>query len=166
MESASDWRDKARELLPELTEEINEAQYPAALWDYIGAEFDFAYEEQPPNEDFIRRVYAYAGWCVQQEQDPKADAFWDLFTCVAIQFWEPLPTNPAARADMPRWFTRSQIEEDRQFFEYLIGPGEFEELLALFDPEPPPSDKQRRRAWRRQAKPVKHPPPRQNRPRG
>jgi hypothetical protein len=50
--------------LPEMQSDIMEAETPMALWVQIVHAFDEAYE-QPQNDDFIKRVYQYADWCLQ-----------------------------------------------------------------------------------------------------
>jgi hypothetical protein len=95
----NEWQSVARETLPELQSEIMAAKTPMALWTEIVFAFDEAYDE-PKNDDFIQRVYRYADWCL--ERDMGETAAEHLPTCVSICFWEHIPTNEAARRDMPR----------------------------------------------------------------
>ena len=99
-----------------------------ALWLAISLEFCQSYE-QPRNDDFIARAYAYADWCLLQPGLPEADAANHLSTCVVTCFWEDIPRHPTARADMPRWFTRQNI---LVFFRYLLSDSEWQELLSLY----------------------------------
>ena len=128
-EQSENWKAKAFELLPEMEDDISSSTSPMGLWIDIGFEFQMAYN-WPRNEDFIRRVYEFSRWCVEQE--PGKSAADDLATAVAISFWENLPRWPEARADMPRWFTRDEITASREIFSYLTSAAEFEELLSLF----------------------------------
>lgn len=126
------WRSKALELLPELTSTILDEDYvdhPMQLWIEITFEFDRAYEE-PRNEDLIRRIYEYAFWCLEHGEQHPTDAGRDLPTCVCIYLYEHLPTNEAARQDMPRWFTREEVLTMRELFTYHFK--EWDRLLALF----------------------------------
>lgn len=121
----------AAEKFPELAEELTESDSPMYWWIQLGHAFNRAYEE-PRDEGMICRVYKYADWCLEQEQPDTLDAGQHLLTCVAVAFWEDIPRNPAARADMPRWFTYQEILLNRPFFSYHLTDSEFEELLALF----------------------------------
>jgi hypothetical protein len=129
----SDWLLKATELLPEME---NEAGWefidsPMSLWHEIWWVFERAYEP-PRDEGFIKRVYDFADWCSVQPRG--CDASSDLLTCVAVCFYEHIPTHPAARADMPRWFKRDEVAQMRATFGYFLSAPEFEELLELFGP--------------------------------
>ncbi len=127
------WRSKALELIPELSEEISEAETPMRLWSEIRLRFEEAYHE-PRNEDLIRRIYAYAAWGHEQgERHPTARM--DVPTAVATAFYESIPTIPVAREDMPRWFTRQEFLDLKHLFRYLISEDEYQRLLALFPVE-------------------------------
>ncbi len=130
-EVVSDWRRQAQEMLPELMDEISDAVTPMQLWIEIGFAFDNAYNE-PRNEDLIRRIYSFASWCVKQPQIVDAQAQDDLFTCVVVCFYEDIPANKAARADMPRWFTKEEVQQNKEVFSYSISEGDYQELLNLF----------------------------------
>jgi hypothetical protein len=62
----TEWQEVAIQMLPELRSEIEEAEIPMALWVELIFYFDEAYEE-PKNDDFIRRVYGHADWCLSQD---------------------------------------------------------------------------------------------------
>lgn len=116
-------------LLPELQSEIEEAERPMALWTEIIFYFDEAYEE-PRNDDFIRRVYAYAAWGLEQDVGETADEH--LPTCIAICFWEHIPTYKPARNDMPRWFSFEEVIANEHWFRASLSDEEFEELKGVY----------------------------------
>lgn len=122
----ADWKLKAFEILPEMRAEIAEAENPMALWLNIQFEFFEAYKE-PRREDFIRRVYEFESWCM--EQDSEHDAENDLPTCVVVCFWEHIPTDTEARKDMPRWFNSKEVLANAEAFSYFLSSGNFEALL-------------------------------------
>ncbi len=140
----TDWRNTARELLPELEALLREAENPWAFWLDVHGAFEQAYRP-PQNDDMIRRVYAFADWCLQSGDGD--DLSTHLPTCVALCFYEDIPTCKTARADMPRWFKREDVELMKSIFSYHLSEKEFEELLHLF-PESR-SDRKRMRAERR-----------------
>jgi hypothetical protein len=124
-----EWKRMAFELLPELNAVISESDNPMGLWIEIVLSFDEAYEE-PRNESFIKRVYEYEEWCL--EQDKGETAAEHLPTCVVTAFWEHIPTNKASREDMPRWFRLEEVLENQHFFAYHLSAGNFEDLVDLF----------------------------------
>ena len=126
-----EWYTKAIETFPEERKDIeNIVGTPMGLWITLCFAFEAAYASVPPNESIIRRIYHFARWCLNQEQDN--DARWDLPTCVICGFYEDIPRIPAARRDMPRWFTREEVVLMHQTFKYHLTDAEFEELLTLF----------------------------------
>ena len=122
------WKAQALASLAELREEILEAGDPGALWVEIWLAFDGAYDE-PQRPDLIRRIYEYAWWCLETNEPD------NLASCVCVALLEHIPDNPAARAEMPRWFTREEVLTMRDIFSYLIGPAEYDRLLELFPAE-------------------------------
>ena len=87
--------------------------------------------KSPRNEDLIRRIYAFAAWC--ESQPPGSTAEDDLGTCVTVCFTEHIPTIPEALDDMPRWFTREEVERMKETFMYQIGEAGYARILARFD---------------------------------
>ena len=123
----SAWRREAIARLPELRKMIAAAPSVMYMWNELWWPFRDAYERQPRDEDFIRRVYAYADWC---ERAPRTrDAGTDPPTAVAVAFYENLPTHPAVREDMPRWFTPEQIAISKGIFAYFMDEKQFAELM-------------------------------------
>ena len=124
-----EWKRKAPEILPEIKDDILESDNPMYLWIMIFLAFEDAYEE-PRNESFIKRVYDYEKWCFTQHEGETADEH--LPTCVLMVFWEHIPTNTAARKDMPRWFSLDDVLEHQHFFRYHLSDGNFEELVDSY----------------------------------
>lgn len=124
------WRSKALELLPEIRKEILECDNPMGLWIEVHFAFDEAYEE-PKNDNFIRRVYAFEKWSLDQHDGTTAADH--LPSCVTVAFWERIPTNPKARADMPRWFSVDAVIANGHFFKYFLSDEDFEELIAMYE---------------------------------
>src|SRR5206468_6468801 len=103
------WRQKAFELLPELDQEIVDAGSPMSLWIEVRLLLDEAYGADHTDDSLLGRIYSYARWCLEQEQDPGASPSDDLTTCVVVCLYEDLPSHERAFADMHRWFTRDAI---------------------------------------------------------
>ena len=129
IEEVEEWQEVAMQMLPELRSKIETAETPMSLWLEIVFSFDEAYEE-PRNEDFIKRVYGYADWCLSHAVGETAAEH--LPTCVAICFWEHIPTTKAARDDMPRWFSFEDVIANQHFFRYHLSDEEFEDLKGLY----------------------------------
>jgi hypothetical protein len=124
------WRETARQMFPELLEEIAEAENPWLFWFDLRDAFRRAYDASPRDESLIRRIYAYSDWCFDAPRGKAAAD--DLATCAALCFWEHIPMHPAARDDMPRWFTLEEIVYSKGIFSYLIGDERFRELEEHF----------------------------------
>jgi len=124
-----DWQLVALQMLPELRSEIETAKTPMSLWCEIVYAFDDAYDD-PRNDDFIKRVYSYADWCVLQPAGETAEEH--MPTCVAICFWEHVPANKAAREDMPRWVPFEDFVLNQHIFKYSLSDQEIEDLERVY----------------------------------
>ncbi|HXG85792.1 MAG TPA: hypothetical protein VNI84_17365 [Pyrinomonadaceae bacterium] len=99
------------------------------LWIEIVLSFDEAYEE-PRDESFIKRVYDYEEWSLEQNEGETAAEH--LPTCVVTAFWEHLPTNTASREDMPRWFSLDEVLANQHLFKYHLTDENFKDLVDLY----------------------------------
>jgi hypothetical protein len=126
------WKQKAKELLPELVEAVEEADTPYLLWFELREAFERAYDRSPRNESLIRRIYQYSDWCVEQPGGRTADD--DLLTCVAVCFYEHIPQHPEAREDMPRWWRAEDLKEP-SIFQYHLSEKEFRDLQNFLKQE-------------------------------
>ncbi len=142
------WREKAHKMLPEL-DEVDDSDDAMGAWIHISMAFDQAYEA-PRNEVLIQRIYGYADWC-SEHGERTGRATTDLPTCIAVCFYENIPTREASRQDMPRWFSRDDILLMKDTFSYHLNPDEFERLLEMF-PEPQQSHKKNKKACGKQRK--------------
>jgi len=134
------WREKAREMLPELASRfepaLEDVDSPYTLWSELWEAFEEAYNKTPPDESLIRRIYQYSGWCCDQPRSNRADD--DLLTCVTVGFYENIPRHPKARDDMPRWWQRGDLEVgpgERHAFEYYLDAEQFAELKKFLENE-------------------------------
>ena len=116
-------------MFPEMADRVNEAETPYILWFFLCDAFESAYD-QPRNESLIERIYSYSDWCMDQPEG--ATAADDLATCVAVSFYEHIPTHPKARADMPRWFKLTDFLGMEKLFKYHLTHEEFEALKQYF----------------------------------
>ena len=123
------WRAAAIERLPELRGLVASADTVMALWIELHIKFEEAYRREPWNDDLIRRIYAYADWCIDA---PRVDdAGRDPFTAVIVAFYEDIPAFVPARDDMPRWFTPQEVAQNKAVFSYHIGDAAFADLIAF-----------------------------------
>jgi hypothetical protein len=138
------WRAEALQRLPELRTQIDSAPGIMAFWGEAWFAFRRAYEQNPRNESLIERTYAFADWCANARRGP--DAGKDPSTAIVVSFYEDIPTVPAARDDMPRWFTYAEVADSKAVFSYHLNDEEFGHLLRhmhrnrhLYRPRVPPS---------------------------
>jgi len=124
----SRWRGAAIERLPEFRDLIARADNVMALWIALHVKFEDAYRD-PRDDELIRRVYAYADWCLNARRSD--DAGRDPATAVVTAFYEHIPTSPAARDDMPRWFRYEDVLRGKGVFAYLIGDEAYDHLVEF-----------------------------------
>ena len=91
------------------------------------------YEQTPRDESPIRRIYLYSDWCAEQPRGRTAAD--DLLTCVAVCFYEHIPLNPGARADMPRWWRPEDLADEPSIFRYHLSDDQFNELRTFLSKE-------------------------------
>lgn len=131
------WREKAIETFPELASRFEPDGSPYVLWVELWMAFEDAYDKTPPDESLIRRIYRYSAWCCDQPRGNTAAD--DLFTCVAVSFYEHIPLNPKARDDMPRWWRSEDLEDgptgERDILGYHLSAKQLEELKDFLDRE-------------------------------
>ncbi len=124
------WRKEAIDRLPELRGRIEQSPELMALWIELLLVFEKAYDISR-NDGLIQRIYDFAKWCESAPRDQ--DAGRDPLTAVCLAFYEHIPETEAARNDMHRWFTRSQIVEGREIFSRHISSEQYDQLLGTFD---------------------------------
>ncbi|MHA3774510.1 hypothetical protein ACXR0O_23545 [Verrucomicrobiota bacterium sgz303538] len=128
------WREDVCERFPELRQQFDEYECdtPYLIWFELRYAFEKAYEQSPPDEALIRRIYEYAFWCA--EDAPRGEtAEDDLLTCVCVCFFEHIPQHPLARADMPRWFPFQDFMASEQIFRYHLTDAEFTALKEYME---------------------------------
>src|SRR5215470_6692676 len=102
------WKEQAKHMFPELLSEVEQAETPYLLWFGLRRAFNNAYSSRR-NESLIARIYEFAHWCEEQPRGATAEA--DLATCVSVSFFEHIAESPAARDDMPRWFSKEEFSK-------------------------------------------------------
>ncbi len=78
----------------------------------------------------LRKSYAYSDWGLSQDIGETAEEHFP--TCIAVCFWEHIPTYKPARDDMPRWLSFEYIMANQHWFKYSLSDEEFEELKELY----------------------------------
>jgi hypothetical protein len=125
-----DWGREAFHRFPELIDRFDNVDDPYLLWIELTYAFKEAYKS-PRDEDLISRIFAFAEWCCSQPRG--ATAADDLGTCVCTCFYEHIPELPEALADMPRWFSRSDVLKMKDIFSYLAGEDGFQRILLVYE---------------------------------
>jgi len=127
---SDDWKKEAIKRFPEFSVEDHERwDSPHIAWQDITIAFRDAYK-YPRNEDFIKRVYEYAHWCMRQPEGRSADD--DLGSMTIVGFFEDVPTSEEAMKDMPRWFTLDQVIHMEETFSYMVGKEGFQKILKIY----------------------------------
>lgn len=125
------WQSEALKTFPELQNKISPMQGGIhALWADIFSAMQEAYRATPVNEDFIRRVYEYAAWCVRQPQTGAAET--DLPSAMAVGFLENLPLYQQVSGDLHRWLSVETFEGCKTLFRYHLSEEEYAKLHSDF----------------------------------
>lgn len=126
-----EWQSKALATFPELKREITSGQGgPLDLWATVFSTIIAAYRVTPRNDDFIRRAYEYAAWCVRQPETGTLET--DLPNAAAIGFLENLPLDPRVSSDLHRWLSVETFEGCETLFRHHLSPGEYRKLHDEF----------------------------------
>jgi len=122
-----EWQRQALTTFPELHSQINRTQDGIhGLWADLFSAVVAAYRATPVNEDFIRRVYEYAAWCVRQPQT--SDAETDLSSAIAVGFLQNLPLDQHVFNDLHRWLSVETFEGCKTLFRYHLSEEEYSKL--------------------------------------
>jgi hypothetical protein len=101
------------------------------MWMELHLEWERAYAEHLPNDDFFRRIYKYALWGVARPQTN--DASTDMPTAVTCAFYESIPLDERVIAKLHRWLTYDDCMGLESVFRYHLSEDEFQALRATFD---------------------------------
>jgi len=121
------WRNKAAELVPEFRTAIRKADNVMTLWTDLYLGLEDAYEEVPPNEDVIARIYDFARWCMNnsaERDDPR--------TAVSVAFYEHLPTNAKVRAGLQKHLSQQEFMDLKSLFQYFLSKCDYADFEREF----------------------------------
>jgi hypothetical protein len=100
-----DWRAKAIELLPDAPDVEELVTAPSSILFDLWLELYFVlvdcYQEKPPNDVLIGRIYDFASWCLTHPRTEDAET--DVSSATAVGFIEPLPLDRQVLGDLHRW---------------------------------------------------------------
>jgi hypothetical protein len=120
----ADWQSKALTDFPELQYEITRNQGgPLGLWSDLYVALVDAYREIPINEDLIRRVYDYAGWCFRQLETGEPEG--DLTSATAVSLIENLPLDQQVSSDLYRWMSLETFEGCKSLFRHHLSEEDY-----------------------------------------
>jgi hypothetical protein len=121
------WRNKAIELLPEFRAAIRKADNVMTLWTDLYLGLEDAYEEVPPKEDVIKRIYDFARWCMNNGMECD-----DPRTAVSVAFYEHLPTNAKVRAGLRKNLSQEEFMALKSLFQYFLSQSEYADFEREF----------------------------------
>ncbi len=101
-----------------------------ALWVEISSKLEKTYGTEPRHDDFIRRIYEFAFWCLEQPQTNSAET--DLSNAVAIAFLENVPLNLRTATDLHRWLSVEDFDGFASLFRYHLDEIELAKFRAEF----------------------------------
>jgi len=125
------WQSKAVKSFPELESQITRNQGGLlGLWPDLYAALTAAYRETPINENLIRRIYEFAGWCFRQPEGEGPEG--DLSNATAVGLIESLPLDQRVSDDLHRWMSVETFEGCEKLFRYHLTKDEFCKWHAAF----------------------------------
>jgi hypothetical protein len=121
----------AMKTFPDLQGKIEEASGPIALWIDLNNELVSAYDQQTPDDERIRKIYAYADWCIDQPQsdDPSLD---DVSSAAAVGLIEDIPMDERISNDLHRWMSAETFEGYENLFRYHLSEEQFQRFSQEF----------------------------------
>src|SRR5215217_5955871 len=100
------WRKEAFDRLPELRRKLQEEKSAYGFFHEVVNALESAHLRR--EDDMIRRIYAYANWCLQAPRGK--DSSDDMLTIMAVSFFESLPLHPVIRKNIGHWLPKATIE--------------------------------------------------------
>jgi hypothetical protein len=128
------WRTRAievfRDVLP-IEELVTDpfAEAPA-IWTELYVILVQCYDEQPPNESLIARIYDFAWWCLDQPNTDNVNT--DISNTAAVGLIEHLPLNRKILGDLHRWMTIETFRGCESLFRYHLDDAEYSKFSAEF----------------------------------
>lgn len=116
----SSWQQDALEMWPEYAEDIQEMEEPHQLWFTLWSEF-ITVTHETHDETFLRRVYAYALWSLDQSQD--------VFEAAILYFYEDLPNDARVKAEMHRYLSIDHFDSIVEIWRYGRSEAEYTALI-------------------------------------
>ena len=136
----SAWRRVAHERFPELKNEIDRADSPAALWQELKRELDRSYAQE--NRKLIRAIHDYAWWMIDVTHSPElAEAAIDELYRPLVQVHWPAEDWDQRRPalEIPQYLAEDDL--NALYWEYLhklVPPGCQREFIAELGIGKPP----------------------------
>jgi hypothetical protein len=129
-----DWRTKAVEFFPGLPDFAEVLTGPYSGIHDLASDLYLplldSYDEQPVNDDRIRRNYEFAACCIDQPQSEDVET--DLSRAVAVGFIESFPLDRRVTEDLHRWLSVETFRGFEALFRYHLSEKEFRELAHGF----------------------------------
>lgn len=122
----SAWRRKAIEELPELSELIETAGSPMALWIDLHLKFEDA---AGTDDSLVRRILRYAAWSISDRSGKLPN---ESSTAAACAFYEHLPERREHWPLFRQWFSPAEFSRLEPVFHYHLSADELAALRSEF----------------------------------
>jgi hypothetical protein len=99
------WRKEASDQLPELQRSITSTlvESPSDLWIQLHTDFDRLCREEPPPIELLSRIWQYARWCAEHENE-------DVQFAAINHFFEHIEDTRLYRTVLPQFMSRDEYE--------------------------------------------------------
>jgi len=121
----SDWQAKARELLPEMQEELADCDGMLTLFmSDVRAAAHAAHRSR--DDSVLKRLHSFASWCMSQPHK-------ELWNAAGVSFYEHLVDEPASRAAIPDWVMPGTFASVHGLMERRMDAKAHRDLLKAYD---------------------------------
>jgi hypothetical protein len=118
---------------PEVQSKIHsgDEELPYQLMHYV-VEWLQEFRSDALTPDVIQRVQDFSQWCEDQPRGEQAKD--DVFTILAVGFWESLFESDSTRTLVPRLMSRADVQANSEYLKGWVGSDNYEKTLREFDP--------------------------------
>ena len=120
----SAWREKAMEILPEYKKDFE--QPGTSIYEVFAHMFgELIRAHQANNTDRLKKIYAFAEWCLHQKAK-------DIWNAAGVSFYEHLGDHPEILEAMPHWVKPNVYEQVKGLLEIRLTEKEMKQLDKSF----------------------------------
>ena len=117
------WREKARQLFPELHADLEQESYSiySLFFDLVPMALQ---AHDAADSQLLQRIYGFAEWCFSQKEE-------DLWNSAGVAFYEDLFDEDQRWEAVIPWLSKEIVKGCWTLWEFRLSPERFERLRSL-----------------------------------